>query len=446
LEQALREVGCHDADAWTDGVQDFPRVRGDRLLITLEFTRAGQKEKYSLDELITLSRWGVPMGPFGFMFKGARPPPPPPPPPGGGGRGRGGVSAGATVEDSAKILRDDPQIALVFRGIRSMSQSFADHPLAYVEDRWEWEEIHRSRNPNLLPAALYDSNGKTPVTITFQRVSEEQLLTQSAALWHDEAFRAYILQQLDTARRVDMEKSAYLALRKKSTPPAAKQALLTVLAAQIERDYATLDAAWTAWAVEHLKPAGETPQEVAFVKEQARHWGDFMAANKERAEQLALAAETPADQSARALVARSRALIAENTPSRDYWQAQWDKLTPPAPAPAPAPATAPDDTWANTVRLRLALINARLAVGNAGIDLGQAQQSTPSDEGKIADFKKVLDTALAQMTLADARLALVTIEFEISKREGTPGAEAELAQLKTQRDALRAKIKQLETP
>jgi hypothetical protein len=430
LEQALRDVGCYDADAWVDGVQDFPRIRGDRLLITLEFIREGKKEKYSLDELITLTRWGVPLGPFGFMFKGD-------PDHAASKPAVGGVTSTlAGEEDSARILRDDPQIALVFRGIRSMSQSFADHPLAYVEDRWEWEEIHRARNHTLLPAALFDSNGKTPVTLTFQRVSEEQLLTQNAALWHDDACRAYIHKQLDIARQLDKEKAAYLALRLNIGPPADKSARLSLLAAQIERDYAALDAAWTAWAVDHLKPTGETADEVAYIKEQARHWGDFMAANMERAQQLALAAETPSDQPARALVARSRALIAENKPARDYWQAQSDKIK-------GAPS---GDTWANTVRLRLALINARMVVGGAGVDLGQAQQQMPPDEAKIAGFKKALDAALGQMTLADARLALVTVEFEISKREGSPAEAVELAKFKKQRDDLRARIQQLESP
>jgi hypothetical protein len=427
LQQALRDAGCRDADAWTDGIKDFPRIRGDRLLITLEFTRDGKKEKYTLDELITLSRWGVSMGPFGFMFKGD---------PEHAASQPAAAAAVGGGDDAAKILRDDPQIALVFRGIRSLSQSFADHPLAYVEDRWEWEEIHRGRNHSLLPAALFDSNGATPVTLTFQKVSEEQLLTQSAALWHDPAAQAYILQQLPTARQLDKEKSDYFALRHNANPPATQKDHLALLLAQIERDYAALDAAWTSWAVEHLKPEAQDAPTADFINAQAKRWGEFFTLNKERTGQLAIAAETPANQPGKILIARSRALLAENQQSRDYWQAEWGKIEQPK----------PDDVWANSVRLHIALIDARLAVGNAGIAFGQAQDATPPDEAKIAAFKKDLETALNRLSLADARLSLISIEFEISKRQGAPGEEAELAQLKKQRDDLLAKIKQLESP
>ena len=68
--KALREVGCHDADAWVDGVRDFPKVRGDRFLVLVEFNWEGKPQVYSLDELIGFQGWGDSAGPYGFMFKG----------------------------------------------------------------------------------------------------------------------------------------------------------------------------------------------------------------------------------------------------------------------------------------------------------------------------------------------------------------------------------------
>jgi hypothetical protein len=449
LEQALRDIGCHDGDAWVDSVQNFPRVRGDRFMVVLEVEReggGGKKEKYSLDELMTFIRWGVSMGPYGFMFKGD---------PDHKAAGPAGTlpGAGGGAGDSAKILRDDPQIALVFRGIQSLSQSFADHPLAYVESRWEWEEIHRGRNHGVLPAAVFDSNGKAPVTVTLKKVSEEQLISESATLWHEQGFKAYMLKQVEVARQLDREKAEYWTLR----PEAARQRAVTrelrdpaeeariqgrtaVLMAEIERDYAALDAAWSAWAGDHVKLATEDAAEAAFVREQARLWGEYMALNKERLEQLAIAAELTAQTAGkpalagRALEARSRALIAENKQSRDYWQQQWDKIQEPQ----------AEDVWAQMARLRLALVEARLKVGAAGVAYGQAQQANPLDEAKAADLKKALEAAVTKMTLAEARMSLANVEFEISKREGLTGAETELAALKRQRDELAAKIKELE--
>ena len=74
LMQSMREVGFHDADAWVDSANDFPRVRGDRFLMLLEVTRGaeagGKVETYSLDELLEYRGWGISAGPYGWMFKG----------------------------------------------------------------------------------------------------------------------------------------------------------------------------------------------------------------------------------------------------------------------------------------------------------------------------------------------------------------------------------------
>ncbi len=444
LEQALRDVGCRDGDAWVDGVKDFPRVRGDRFMVVLEFEPgnagvppaagggggAGKKEKFSLDELLTFSRWGVSMGPYGFLYKGD--------PDHAASQPAATAPAGAAggVTDATKILRDDPQIALVFRGIQSQSQSFADHPLAYVEDRWEWEEMHRGRNHTVLPAAVFDSNGKVAVMVTFKKVTEEELLTESAKVWHDEAFKAYMLKQMDTAKQIDKNKAEYWALRQKVEERAANAGKIKQLLADIEGGYAALDAAWSAWAVEHLKPETDDEPAAIFVKEQAKLWGEFMTLAKERAGQLALAEQMEgAGDKGRALTARSRALLAENKQSRDYWQKQWDKITDPK----------PDDVWAKSVRLHLALVEARLKVGAAGVTLGQSLDS-PLSAAKEAELRQALAAAVSALTLAELRLTLATLEFEISKREGigaAGGNDAELADLKKQREALLVKIKEL---
>lgn len=457
LEKALRDIGCRDGDAWSDGIKDFARLRGDQFIVLVTFEQDGKKQTYSLDELLAFSGWGVALGPYGFMFKGdpdhaaATSAPAAP-----------GVTAPGTSADGFQILHDDPQIALVFKGLQNRSQSFADHPLAYVEDRWQWEEIDRARNLALLPAAVFDSNGKIPVTLTFRKVTQEELLTQSIAVWHDDAFKTYMGAQMAIAKRIDGNKAQYLKLR--VAMPAADRAKntaaagggggdLALLAAQIESDYAALDAAWTQWDVDHLKPPADASAAAA-VRDQAQRWGEFMALNQERAAQLALAQQAGRDLTALdaqttdpAIVARrkalegqsveanSRALIAENKQSRDYWQKQWDRINDPK----------ANDVWAQSVSLNLALTDARLKAGAAGVSYGTALQQNPADAAQIAALKSALEQAARAMNLADAKLDLANVEFEISKRADTP-TDPDLPNLKKQHDALTAKIKDLSQP
>ena len=65
-----RSIGCRDGDAWVDSVKDFPRIRGDRFMVLVEFDFEGKRQIFSLDELLEYQAWGISMGPFGFMYRG----------------------------------------------------------------------------------------------------------------------------------------------------------------------------------------------------------------------------------------------------------------------------------------------------------------------------------------------------------------------------------------
>ncbi len=461
LEQALRDIGCHDGDAWADGVQDFSRVRGDRFMVLVDVTTApGKTETYSLDELLEFHGWGVSMGPFGFMFRGD-------PEHASGGGVAGATSLPADATDSLKIMRDDPQIALVFKGLQSRTQTFADHPLAYVEDGWLWEEINRDRNHSVLPVAVFDSNGKVPVTVRLLRVSEETLLTQSAKVWHDKAFAAEMLKHLETAQQIDKNKAEYWSLRAQAQKIAATTPELrdaekeitvvgrsTVLAAEIARDYAALDAAWTNWAADHLKP--ETPDEklAAVYKQQAARWREFVNLAGEEAAQVALAEEAAQERKmivlqgpaatagleakvaafrGKEMEARSRATLADNKQPLDYWQMQSDKINDPK----------ANDVWAKNVQAQRELTLARRAAGDAGVAFGQAQQS-PTDDAKLAALRAAYLLAGIKMMRAEATVNLLSVEFEISKRQGIGGNDPELPGLQKERDGLVQKIKDLD--
>ncbi len=200
----LREAGCVDADQWVANVADFPRIRGDKIMILLEVTRTdpgggGKVETYPLDELLVNQGWGVSIGPFGWMFKGEP--------------GEGPADAPTTQqarEDATRpaqdlIYRDDPQVALRIQGIRNVSDSYIDHPLCY--DDWVYPALRYHRNYALLPAAVYDSNGDVPVKLIMRKVTEAEFLQAMAKYWHDPEFAKYILKQLPTAQEIDRAKA-----------------------------------------------------------------------------------------------------------------------------------------------------------------------------------------------------------------------------------------------
>ncbi len=204
MEKAFREAGFHDADAWVDGVRDFPKVRGDRFLVLVQFNWEGKPQVYSLDELIGFQGWGDSAGPYGFMFKGdpgkkdaALSPSPPP--------------AATEEADRTKILRDDPQIALTFKGLQNMSQSFADHPLCY--DDWIYPMMNIARNYSALAPKVQTSNGQVPLTIIFQKCTEEEFLTESAKVWHDAGWIDLMTKFIPQARDIDKNKAELWALR-----------------------------------------------------------------------------------------------------------------------------------------------------------------------------------------------------------------------------------------
>ncbi len=381
LMQALREVGCHDADAWVAGVEDFPKIRGDRLMIELEVTRGGKAEMYSLDELLEYEGWGVAAGPYGWMFKGS---------PGEGNSKLKTQNAkpdeeGGGGTDRTLIVRDDPQVALVLKGIQHFSQSFAEHPLAY--DDWIYPMMRYGRNYHLLPAAVFDSNGDVAVQVVIRKVTEEELLRASAGVWHDEAFRAYMLKQLPVAKEIDREKAELWGLlplvKRLSDAPAGKRDGLkeaaafgraSVLGAEIEKGYAELDAAWGTWASEHAVFETTDAKEVAELKAETSQWKEHMVLRRTRAEQLAVAAEAAMEEKRLEsgsdpdrvklrqlrgveIAALAAAMLAESEQSLEYWKAQQAKLD---------RKSDPRAEWITHIDLQVELAEAKAAAGVSG--------------------------------------------------------------------------------
>jgi hypothetical protein len=448
LEESLREAGFHDADAWAANVQEFPRIRGDRFMVIAEFEREGRKEVYSLDELISFVGWDVPVGPYGFMFKGD---------PGGTARsaatraaaqlGKDGQGEAATT-DAGRILRDDPQIALTYRGIQSMSQSFADHPLAFGE--WVYPMMKMGRNYGALPGKVYDSNGEIPVTVRFKKVTEEELLRESARLWHDRAYADYMLEQVAVAQQLDRDRAEVWALRQEKGPADAVK--LRMIMARIGKGYAALDEAWGAWGAGHAKFATTDPKALASLKQEAARWAAHVGFEKKAAAELAIAeeasyqerevkGETAEDRAklqqlrGREVAARSEAMLAGNQEPGERWRAEQKQID---------PKTDPRTDWIKEVSLRVELAAARQKMGEAGIALGKALQE-PQGEGGDKDALLQLKYAAAARVVESLslRLELANLDYQIGKREGL-GKDPELPGLKERREQLQSQLRTLE--
>jgi len=467
LEKALRQIGCRDGDAWADSVKGFRTIRGDRLLITVEFSADGKKQVYSLDELLTLQTqdlsWGGALGPYGFMFKGD------PEHSGSAATAPATEAAGdEKLDDAARILRDDPQIALNFKGIQSQSQSFADHPLAY--DEWQSPVTLRcGRNYAAVPEKVFNSNGQVAVALTFKRVSEEELIREDAKLWHEDGYRKYMLLQIPTAQQLDRDKAEYLAVRgeigKSAAGAAAKELVSrrTLLAAKIAAGYAALDRDWAVWAVDHGTFDDKDAKTVMQVKAQAASWKQHMTLAAERESELAAAEDAAAQEQAlesqpldgagkakltllrgKEIEARARAILADNKQDQERWQAEQLRLN---------SGTDPRDTWVKEVALHVEMAAARNQAGAAGIAYGEALQAignvAPPAGGQevanplAASMEKNYAQATLRVSLAEARLNLLSTDFEISKRKDMPD-DADLPALRKQHDELTRKISDLQ--
>jgi len=455
MEQAMRQAGFHDADAWAKSVREFPRVRGDRFLITLAVTRKDKPgspvEEYSLDELLAFQGWGVPAGPYGWMFKGnpergdAASEPADNDKEGGGG------------EDRTKILRDDPQIALVFKGIQHQSQSYAEHPLAY--DDWIYPMMRYSRNYQVLPAEVYDSNGEFPVTMTLTKCTEEEFLTQSAKLWHDPAYAKYMLEQMPTAKQIDKDKIGLIPLLQEmevakygnpgSELQKATAARIDIQMAKIEKGYATLDAAWAKWAAEHPVYESTNNDELADLKLQTKRWREHMEQKRTWAEQHAIDVEAfeelrklgPKTEenkkqwnqlAGKQLEASSRAVLAQGIQPREYWKWEQGRLSP----------DDPRKSWVATIHGQVEMLDTRNELGTTGLAYARALQSASPEQ--VESAKKLYDAAIERAVRAELNLKLVNINFEIEKRESFPD-DPDLPVLRQQKQQLEELLKKLPT-
>jgi hypothetical protein len=440
---ALRKAGFHDADAWTFSVTDFPRVRGDQALILLNVTRNGKVETYSLNELLCIGGWNVSPGPLGWMFKGDP--------------GNPNGAAG----DVTQFL--DPEVALQNHGLQHLADSVIDYPLSY--DDWIEPLPKYVRNYSLLPAAVYDSNGGVPVQIVIKKVTERELLQQSAAVWHDKAQAAEFLKLVPVACQIDADKQSLWRLmpalrdeRSAATQPttqpnataAADSDEARVLAARIDQGYCTIDAALVDFAATHIDPtaagADDDKPSAAAVTEAKQNAQAFAAHLKNKAEAAAaITTMEDAEREMRAVAAqhvsgtydrrylygvaskaRGQADLLRNSEILTYWAGEQARLDP----------HDPRVEYLRQIHTEFAVAQTTANAAQAQIDLGDALiKNTPDLAAKQHEFAHASEAKQA----AQLQLALFNVEFEISKRQGIEN-DPEMPELLAQQAAIKAKI------
>ncbi|NNM87337.1 MAG: hypothetical protein HKL95_02330 [Phycisphaerae bacterium] len=415
IRHAMKTIGFRNADDWAPDFRDFVQVRGQPLLILVRFRQGGKMRTFPLEELISLEQWNISIGPIGWIYLGT-------PEAHASALHAQAYQPGQWANPNA-ILVDDPQVAMQFRGIQSSSQALVDNPLCF--DGWIYPNIRYFRNTSPIPWKVYNSNGAVHATLIFRHVSEVQYLQQCARYWHDAAFAKYILAQLPVARKIDRFRKELWQLTHVQHKIWRSSPTVQYAAANLQADYAALDAAWISWDFHHARFGPGSPATLAAIKVRASLFHQYMNQRKERWAQWLIAAgavrelallrktspqplapATLARLQARELAARSRAMLLKNAQTLQMWTQKLKSLSP----------TDPRKQWIKDVHAEFHLARARQQLGNAGIAYAHAMRLHSPKQLTAAQKQYLL--AILRTTLDRAIVRLVNIEFEISSQRG----------------------------
>ncbi len=418
MRRNLKKIGLHSAMDWAPSLADFTINRGDPVLILARFKLHGKLQTWPLEELISLRGWHVAIGPFGWLYLGNPSPFPVSP-------SARAAHAGQTVATDT-VLMDDPQIAMQFRGLRHTSQSLLNFPLS--ADNWIYPNIRYHRDVNRVPWAVFNSNGRIPVTMEFKRVSERDYLKDAALHWKNRAFAAYILKFIPLAVRIDRARASLWKAWHQDHKPWRTSQTIALDQAELGRCYTALDAAWIDWDVRHAHFSAGSGKSAVQVRQQAMLFMAHMDQKRSQYRQLWIAAKTHAaiaaikkaahgmlsagdrrkirSLKASELAAQSHALIDGNLQHLTFWQAKQNHVKP----------TDPRKNWLQDIAANLALAKARQSLGHKGIQYAAALRRG-NGTATIALQKQYI-AAILTVSLRQSQAALVMLEFRIADDKG----------------------------
>ena len=445
MTAALLKAGFVPADVWADNFDNFQLLRGQRVAVLVEITQNDKTETYLADELMGFSGWGTNLGVYGMVFKGEPtggkvpelvPGVPLPAP--------ATAPAGTQPMTVSEIMyRDDPQVALTFKGLQHISRSFMDHPLAY--DDGQYGLPNYVRNTKLLTPELYESNFTVPMTLRLVAVNEEQLLTLADKHLRNRGMAKQLARLLPQAKAIDTYKAAYLKLRQDPADRPGKGAQLTLLALQAAGGYAALDQAWLQIMQDDItidpEDKEQEPELRANAKtllRQAEHKSGRMAGLIEAAQaeyDLALAAPASAADAdvkahankvrllqASAQAGQARALLHEAEMPLEHWTREAARLD---------PKTDPRKDWIAHVQAQVELQQARQAFAKASLAVAEARRT----DSITPTLERALARGFLAMTRAEIQLRLANVAFEMTKLGEMEDAET-LAKYQKEKEGL----------
>jgi hypothetical protein len=437
LKRAFRAIGYHSATRWSPDLADFGFIRGQPVLILVRFKWHGKSQTFLLDELIEFRAWHVSVGPFGWLYLGTHDPY-------HVAAAAGPVPKAGQRVDPADILADDPQAAMQFRGIQHASQSLLDFPLCF--DNWIYPNIRYHRNSAVLSMNVFNSNGKVPATLTVRRVSEVQYLQAVEKYWHNPGFAAYAAGQLPVARSIDSARRRLWQLVNVKHLGWTNWRTERCVA-QLQADYAGLQAAWVAWDVAHARFRAADNLTAAQVRGQAKlflsHLRQTAASDHHlwlatkafdqlhKLDQKRTASDAVKIQQLRAeeLAERSRALLDSNAQDLQFWQRKLRRLKP----------DDPRKIWVRDVHMQYQLAEAQQAMGTSGLAYAAAMKAGNSEKPQHQYLAAILRVALARQNVQ-----LVNVEFHITNDEGFASAK-HIAALKLREHEIQKQIQRIKS-
>ncbi len=412
--RAMHTIGFRDAPKLAPNFSVFQQIRGDRVLLLAQVARNGNQETYLLEELMEFRGWGISVGPLGWLFKGAAP---------GADSQPAAIMGddGKPLSDAQKILADDPQAALTFKGLQHMSHSFIDFPLTY--DDWLWPPLTYRRNTALLSAEVFNSNGNVPVTLIIKKVSETQALEAVIQYWHDQGAKELARKLMPIARAIDEQKQKW------TDAPENGQKMSHLDIAKIQAAYQRLDAAWVEYSFAHAKFSGE-PDDIAAMRKQGARFVDHLKALAEISSIRQQKAMAASPLTLYGLTGRE--LLVAMREQEDYWREQQAGLD---------PKDDPRKDWATLIKLQLEFIDAAKKYGNAGIAASESMIKNGSAE-EPRDYKLTQKLYSASAL----RVQIQKAKMEIARLEQFPGDDTKqkIDQLHQQVDIFNEYLKKAE--
>jgi hypothetical protein len=425
----MKKIGFYPATDWAPDFKTFGEVRGQPVLILVRFPLAGKSQTFLLDELIRFNGWSRSAGPLGWLYLGTP----------------GVYQLPASLRDAQPgqrvtpraVLYNDPQIAMNFRGIRSQSQALLDHSLC--TDNWIYPDIRLYRNNRIVPMSIFNSNGKTPATIIFRRVSEAGLMKAVIRYWHASSMRQLAVKMLPLAERMDRWRRD-LWSRVNGHPQAWRTSTAVRLdAAELQHGYAILTDTFIHWSEQRSRFSATGSRNLAAIKLQAKrfmeHLDDVVKATGawvRYAQAKARAARTTSPTArkkilALEMVSRSRFMLHSNRQYLRYWRLKYHAISP----------TDPRHLWIKMIRAQYAGAAARNREATLGIAYGKAMATGDAQATRKAS--EAYEQALINAHIRALQILELQYEFRLSNDKGFV-SKKHIAMLKASQKRLETEI------